>query len=305
MRKILRLHAVLFLSLLLVSAAGWSQERTVNGTVSDQTKTPLLGVTVRIKGTNRVTQTDANGRFSITVNQGETLEVSYVGFASQDIKPSGNSVNVTLSSNDGTMEEVVVTAMDIKRNPRELGYSVQKVDGNEIKESQRENFLNSLQGRVAGLTINQTGGGAGASSQIVLRGFNSISLDNSPLFVIDGIIADNQTLSENHGGGGAGTALGLASARENRSNDYSNRIADLNPNDNESITVLKGPEATALYGSQASSGAIVITTRKGKSDGKFSVSYDNSFRVSELTRLPSYSNRWSPGTNGVSDAVFT
>ena len=144
------------------------------------------------------------------------------------------------------MGEVVVTAMDQAEIPGKLGYSVQKVDGNELKETQRENFLNSLQGRVAGLTINPTSGMAGGSSQIVLRGFNSLALDNSPLFVIDGIIVDNQTMTENHGGGGAGTNMGLASARENRTNDYSNRMSDINPNDIATITVLKGPEATAL-----------------------------------------------------------
>jgi TonB-linked SusC/RagA family outer membrane protein len=306
MRKILRLHAVLFLSLLLVSSAVWSQERTISGTVlSDDNKTPIPGVTVRVKGSTRVTQTDSKGNFTIRINAGETLQISHVGYTLEEVNPgSGNSVSVNLRSNQATMEEVVVTAMDIRRNPRELGYSVQKVNGDEIKESQRENFLNSLQGRVAGLTINQTGGAAGASSQIVLRGFNSISLDNSPLFVIDGIIADNQTLSENHGGGGAGTALGLASARENRSNDYSNRIADLNPNDIESVTVLKGPEATALYGSQASSGAIVITTKKANTNGKVNINYDNSFRVSKLSRLPKIDNKFGPGTNGIVGATL-
>lgn len=124
--------------------------------------------------------------------------------------------------------------------------------------------MNGLQGRIAGLTINPTSGLAGASSQIVLRGFNSLSLDNSPLFIIDGVIIDNSSVNENNRN--TGLAVKPTSANvstENRSNDYTNRIADLNPNDIENVTVLKGPEATALYGSQASSGAIVITTKKG------------------------------------------
>jgi TonB-dependent SusC/RagA subfamily outer membrane receptor len=159
--------------------------------------------------------------------------------------------------------------MDIKRNPRELGYSVQSVKGSDIQQTQRENFVNSLQGRVAGLTVTPTSGAAGASTGIILRGYNTISGTNQPLFIVDGIILDNQTLNSNSQ---SGSGIGLASDGNNRNNDNTNRIADINPNDIESVTVLKGPEATALYGSQASSGAIVITTKKarnttGKSTG--------------------------------------
>lgn len=300
MRKILRVFFGLALVLLLLPQALMAQERTVTGTIlSEDNKTPLTGVTVRVKGSKRITQTDANGKFSIKMNPGETLQITYVGYQTEEIKPGDGAVGISLKTADNMMGEVVVTAMDIKRNPRELGYSVQKLDGNEVKETQRENFLNGLQGRVAGLTINPTSGMAGASSQIVLRGFNSIALDNSPLFVIDGVIVDNQTLVENHGGGGQGTNMGLASARENRTNDYSNRISDINPNDIETVTVLKGPEATALYGSQASSGAIIITTKKSNTNGKFTVNYDNSFRVSKLIHFPRTQNMFSPGTNGV------
>ncbi len=306
MRRILQLFFVLSLMLLLVPPAVQAQERTISGTIiSEDNKTPLSGVTIRVKGTRRIVQTDANGKFSIKINPGETLQVSYVGYQSEDVKPgSDGSIGVSLKTADNMMGEVVVTAMDQRRNSRELGYSVQKVDGKELQETQRENFLNSLQGRVAGLTINPTSGMAGASSQIVLRGFNSIALDNSPLFVIDGVIVDNQTLVENHGGGGGGTNMGLASVRENRTNDYSNRIGDINPNDIETITVLKGPEATALYGSQASSGAIIITTKKSNTNGKFSVNYDNSFRLSKLTHFPRTQNLFSTGTNGIAGSTL-
>ncbi|MBD0352018.1 MAG: TonB-dependent receptor plug domain-containing protein [Flavisolibacter sp.] len=137
---------------------------------------------------------------------------------------------------------------------------------------------------------------------MVLSGFNSLSLDNSPLFVIDGVIVDNQTINETSGGG---AGLGLASDRANRGNDYSNRIADINPNDIESITVLKGPEATALYGSQASSGAIVITTKKANTGGRVNISYDNSFRFQKLTRFPKVQTRFGPGRNGVTENTFS
>jgi TonB-linked SusC/RagA family outer membrane protein len=310
MRKILRLHAVLFLSLLLVSTAGWSQERTISGTIlSEVNRTPIQGVTVRVKGTDRVTQTDANGNFSIRINPGGTLQISHVGFATEELRPGpANNIGISLKSTDATMQEVVVTAMDIKRNARELGYSVQTVNGGEIKESQRDNFINSLQGRVAGLTINQTSGLAGASSSIVLRGFNSMALDNQPLFVVDGVITDNQTVNQ---GSQTNSGLGLveSGARNvnetaNRQGDYTNRIADINPNDIESITILKGPEATALYGSQASSGAIIITTKKGKADGKLKFNYDNSFRAAKVTRFPETQHVYGNGFNGVTTSEF-
>lgn len=310
MRKMLRLFLAFSLMLLLLPQAMQAQERTITGTiVSEDNKTPLAGVTVRVKGTRKITQTDANGKFSVKVNPGEVLLITYVGYTTTEVKPGdGSTVGISLKTADNTMGEVVVTAMDIKRNPRELGYSVQKVSGAEVAETQRENFLNGLGGRVAGLTLNPTSGQAGASTQIVLRGFNSMALDNQPLFVIDGVIMDNSSINES----GGGAALGLVenSTRNinqtaNRNSDYSNRMADINPNDIETITVLKGPEATALYGSQASSGAIVITTKKGKTDGKFNVNYDNSFRMSKLNRYPEYSTNWAPGSNGVEENTFT
>ena len=177
MRKFLRLFVALCLMTFLLPPNLIAQERTVTGTVlSDDNKSPLQGVTIRVKGSKRFTQTDADGKFSIKMNPGETLEISYVGYEATNVKPGdGNTVSVNLKSADTALGEVVVTAMDIKRNPRELGYSVQKVNGDDIKETQRENFLNSLQGRVAGLTVNPTSGIAGSSSSIVLRGFNSLS----------------------------------------------------------------------------------------------------------------------------------
>lgn len=303
MRKILHLFFTLSLMLVFLVPALQAQERTLTGTIiSEDNKTPLSGVTIRVKGTRRIVQTDAMGKFSIKVNPGETLQVSYVGYQTEDVKPGdGTTVGVSLKTTDNTMGEVVVTAMDIKRSARSLGYSAQGVSGKDIAETQRENFINSLQGRVAGLTITPTNGQAGASSQIVLRGFNSLSLSNSPLFIVDGIILDNSTLNETSNGG---SGIGLASDRPNRNNDYTNRIADLNPNDIESVTVLKGPEATALYGSQASSGAIVITTKKAAPGGKIGFSYDNSFRFKSVNRSADINNDYGPGTSGVPGSIF-
>lgn len=311
MRKILQLFLAVSLVLLLIPVAVQAQEKTITGTiVSEDNKTPLAGVTVRVKGTRRITQTDANGKFALKANPGETLQVTYVGYQTEEVKlGDGATVGVTMKTADNTMGEVVVTAMDIKRNPRELGFSVQKVGGDDIKESQRENFLNSLQGRVSGLTINPTSGLAGSSTSIVLRGFNSMALDNQPLFVIDGIVVDNSTLNQtSNGNSGLGlveTSTRNVNETSNRQGDYTNRIADINPNDIETITILKGPEATALYGSQASSGAIIITTKKGRNDGRFNVNYDNAFRFSKLTRFPETQSIYGNGTNGTSSNSFS
>lgn len=299
MRKFFRVFSIAVM--LLMSFELFAQQGTVSGTIVSDTGTPLEGVTVTNTKTKKSTTTNASGTFSIAAVNGQTLAFSYVGYTpSTVVVGSSNDLMISLKAGGNKLDEVVVTAMDIRRNSRELGYSAQSVSGADIKETQRENFVNSLQGRVAGLTITPTTGQAGASSQIVLRGFNSLSLSNSPLFVVDGIILDNTTINETSNGG---SGVGLASDRPNRNNDYTNRIADINPNDIESVTILKGPEATALYGSQASSGAIIITTKKAATGGKITIAYDNSFRVTSVNRTADINNDFAPGTNGVSNAT--
>ncbi len=253
----------------------------------------VVGATITVKGKKTATKSDASGNFEIVAEIGDVLLVSSVGFATQSVKVKSNTVNVNLKTLEVDLDEVVVTSMDRKVNARELGASVQNVGGKTIAETGRENFLNSLQGRVAGLTVTPTSGVAGASSGIVLRGFNTLSGTNQPLFVVDGIILDNSTFNSNSQGG---TGIGLASDGNNRNNDTQNRIADINPNDIENVTVLKGPEATVLYGSQASSGAIVITTKKAKSTSKkILVGYDNNFRFQKITRFLENNNDFGPG----------
>lgn len=303
MRKIKRLLMAWLCIIISISAI--AQEQTVSGVIRDAAdNSPLPGVSVRIKGTRTGTTTSSNGTYSIKASKGQVLVFTFVGFKTVEVTVGDNTsgnINLVESTDKQELSEVVVTAMDIKRNAREVGYSVQKVDGKEIQETQRENFVNSLQGRIAGITVTPTNGIAGASSSIVIRGFNSMALSNEPLFIVDGIILDNNTINES---GGAGT-VGIASNRDNRDGDYTNRIADINPNDIESITVLKGPEATALYGSQASSGAIIITTKKSAASKKLGINYDNSFRFSEITRLPSVTDNFLGGTNGVQQNSFT
>jgi TonB-linked SusC/RagA family outer membrane protein len=293
MRKIASLMKVVVLLLLIFSLPSYGQSQTVSGTVQDaDKKTPLAGVTVKVVGTTTAAQTNEKGAFTVKATKGQSLLISYIGFETKKADVTGTSMTILLKSSVAELDEVVV-AMDIKRKSRDLGYSTQVVKGDDIKETQRESFVNGLQGRIAGATITSTSGVPGASSTIVLRGFNSMSLNNQPLFVVDGVIRDNSTID-------AVAVVPAAAGQSNTSNDFTNRISDINPNDIESITVLKGPEATVLYGSSASNGAIVITTKRAKiTVGKrFNVNYDNSFRMQSLQNIPSVYNGFQQGTNG-------
>ena len=289
MSKILQLS---FALLLLFPITMFSQQKTITGSVTSlQGGSALSGVTVRVKGSQNVVLTNQSGAYSINAQVGDILQFTYVGYQDYEQRVSStiSVLNVTLVVKEQSLEEVVVTAMDIRRTPRELGYSIQKVDGEEIAQTGRTNFINSLQGRVAGLTVGPTNGLPGSSSSIVLRGGTSFDGNNQPLFVIDGIPVDNSTLAE-------GSLLNDAA---NRGSDYGNRIGDIDPNDIESLTVLKGPAATALYGIDAANGAIVITTKKGKR-GALNVSYTNNFRFENSTRFPDRQMVYGTGNNGVS-----
>ena len=301
MRKLAYAWRIAFLLFFLVMKVS-AQDITITGNVSDLEKgSALESVSIRVVGKSIATKTDAKGNFTIKASKGQTLLITSLGFESQRVSiKDDQKIIVRLRAESSELEDVVVVAMDQKRKPRELGYSTQQVKGAEIQETQRDNFVNSLQGRVAGLTVNPTSGTVGASSQIVLRGFNSLSLSNQPLFVVDGVIMDNSSFDETSDGG---RSVGLASDRPNRGSDYSNRVSDLNPNDIENVTVLKGPEATALYGSQASSGAIVITTRKAKTN-KLAVQYDNAFRIQVLNRFPPTFDGYTNGTNTLPTNIF-
>ncbi len=295
MRKFLPF--VFFLVCLIMSTKPLSaQEKTITGKVVGEDNQPQSGVSVQLKGSKVVTATNQNGVFTIKANPKQTIVFTSVGYQKKEVLIGAKTeINVQLTPAQADLDEVVVVAMDIKRNSRELGYSTQNVTGKDIQSTQRDNFVNSLQGRVAGITVTPTTGAAGASSGIILRGFNTLSGTNQPLFIVDGIILDNSTLNTNSQGG---AGIGLASDLPNRNNDYMNRIADLNPNDIDNVTVLKGPEATALYGSQASNGAIVITTKKSKSTGgKLLVTYDNNFRTQEITRFAEVNNSYGPGAS--------
>ncbi|MGE8299335.1 MAG: carboxypeptidase-like regulatory domain-containing protein, partial [Sphingobacterium paramultivorum] len=215
-------------------------QKNITGKVTNASGSGLAGVTVRESGKGVQAATNSQGNYKITIPEGASLIFRYVGYQSEEVAVNGRSiVNVVLKENTASLDEVIVTAMGIERSKKSLGYSTPKVNGDDVSDTQREGFFQGLQGRVPGLSINSTSGMPGASAQIVLRGFASISGDNNALIVVDGVPINNSTVNEND----------LAMNGANRDLDYSNRALDINPSDIETYTVMKGPEATALYGS--------------------------------------------------------
>ncbi len=252
---------------------------------------PLIGVNIVIKGIGTGTVTEVDGTYSINAKKGDVIKFTYVGYIEKDVVVGDkNIINVFLSPSAQNLEEVVVTAFGVTKEKRALSHAAASLDGDDISETGRENFLNSLSGKVAGITTNISSGAPGASTQIVLRGINSLSGNNSPLFVVDGLPVQNSVTDQNN----------FVSQGSNRGDDFTNRIADLNPNDIESITVLKGPEAAALYGIDAGSGAIIITTKKGKK-GALKINYDNNFRIDQNTRRHKVQTAYGLGIQGSPD----
>jgi len=273
----------------------FAQERMVTGRVIDKDRMPLAGVSVYIQNTNNGTVTDMDGKFTLNApdNNDAVLVISSLGFDTQELKlGTQTTFNVNLVENLEALDEVVVTALGIKREKKALGYSVTEVKGAAIAETQRENFVNGLAGRVAGVEVNSTSGLPGASSSIVIRGISSLSGSNQPLFVVDGLpISNNTTSTSIFASSVSGTSF------DNRGVDFTNRAADINPEDIESVTILKGPEAAALYGIEAASGAVVITTKRGKA-GKTRIDYSNSFRVSRIVEYPKIQQTYDRGADG-------
>lgn len=267
-----------------------AQEKMVTGTVSsDNTSEAVANATIQNRTNKKNTTSNSGGHFSIKASKGDVLEISSVGYLKKSTTVGdGAEINVSLAVNERQLSEVVVTAMGITKDKRGLGYSVQDIKGDEIAETQRENFFNAIQGRVAGASVTSTSGAPGASSQVVLRGFNSLSGNNSPLIIVDGLPMNNDVFNQHR----------LASDLDNRNNDFTNRAADINPEDIESISILKGPEAAALYGTEAGSGAIVITTKKGKQQS-LKVGYENNFRFEQITKFHDVQQKYDLGTNGL------
>lgn len=279
---------LLFGLFLLVQFFSFGQ-REISGTILIKTDNSALpGVVVKVKGTTSAALSDIEGKYKIIVPAGkDTLVFSYVGFLTQEIKlGASNTLNVWMEEKTEEMEAVVVTALGIKREEKALGYAISNVDGDAIRQSNQTNVINAIGGKVAGANVTQASGTAGGSSRITLRGFTSLTGNNEALIVIDGVKVNNEELNTEETTQGVG---------------YSNRGIDINPDDIESVSVLKGGAASALYGIDGANGVVLITTKKGKrsTDGnKFAISYGSSFGISNVNKLPELQNKYAQGDYG-------
>lgn len=268
----------------------------VKGTVVDENGEPIIGASVRVEGSNTGTMTNANGSYSLSVSPKSKLVFSFVGYKTvQEIVGNRTEINITLTEDSKMLQETVIVAeFGVKRVERSVGAAVQNIKGSDIAESGRNNFINSLQGRVAGVNITASSGSPGASSTVVFRAPTSISGNNSPLYVVDGIPVSNSTFDMNS------QFAKLATSAQGMQNDFTNRGSDIDPNNIESMTVLKGAAAAALYGSDASNGAIIITTKKGKA-GKGKVSYSNMVKFDVVNRYPEIQKVYDQGAFGTTN----
>ena len=275
-----KFNGILTLLLAFVVHITFAQEKTVSGTVTDKSGA-LPGVSIVIKGSKKGVETDFDGKYSITASNGDIFVYRYLGYKTVE-KTVGNSntINVVLEVGGEVLDEIVITAFGIKRSEKALGYSVQSIKGDAMTEARESNLTNAISGKVAGVQVTGTSGSVGASSRIVLRGNSSITGNNEPLYVVDGVPISNSSFGNAGSGGGV---------------DLPNGAADINPDDIESITVLKGPNAAALYGLRAGNGVIVITTKKGDASKKFSVSINTNVTMSNPLLLPDYQNSYGQG----------
>lgn len=283
MEKIYKLKLVLLL--LLCQTYAFGQNINVTGKVTDADNLPLPAVSVKVSGSNQGTSTDANGNFTISVPSTATLIFSYLGFATETIAVQGRtSLNIRLLADSKLLEGVVVTALGITKDQKVLSYATQQINTETFSQAKELNVANSLSGRVVGLNIAKTSSGLGGSSRVVLRGDRSITGNNQALIVIDGVPMDNSNYSPGNANGGRDGGDGLSS---------------VNPDDIESINVLRGASATALYGSRAANGALLITTKKGSAQKGFGVTFNSSSQVEAPLILQDFQNVYGQGAGGI------
>ncbi|HEY0055564.1 MAG TPA: SusC/RagA family TonB-linked outer membrane protein [Pedobacter sp.] len=273
---------------LLWATFALAQERTVTGTVTaSDDGSALPGVSIKVKGTTTGTQTGAEGQYSIRVRDNSTLVFSFIGFASQEIAVSGRDViNVTMGTDAQQLGEVVVTALGVTRERKSVGYAATTVTAAEVNRASPTNIVQGLAGKVAGVDISTTSGAPGGSTKVVLRGFSSITGNNQPLYVIDGVPINNSRPGQQAPVGSNGD---LEDAY-----DFGNAANDINPNDIESVNILKGASATSLYGSRGSNGVIVITTKRGKA-GTFKVDFSSASSFTQVAVVPEFQTRFGQG----------
>ncbi|NJO02834.1 MAG: TonB-dependent receptor plug domain-containing protein [Bacteroidia bacterium] len=253
----------------------WAQDKTITGRVVDtDTGEPIPGISVFIRGGTQGTVTDVEGNYSLSVPNGAVLVFQGVGMETQEVSVGDQTViDIQLNSSIKQLGEVVITAIGIERETEALTYAVKPIEGEQIAQKATPDVFSALQGKVPGLQIFSSSGAPGASSKIVLRGNTSFQFDNQPLIVVDGIPIDNSTINTEP------TVFGSA---------YANRGIDLNPQDIESINVLQGPSAAALYGSRAANGAIIITTKRPKAGDRFSIVYTSVVSLNRVAYLPKF-----------------
>ncbi|OCB76618.1 SusC/RagA family TonB-linked outer membrane protein [Flavobacterium crassostreae] len=267
----LKFNGILVLLLVLMAQLTFAQERPVTGTVSDDTGMPLPGVSVLVKGTKNGTQTDFDGKFVLKASASQTIIFSYIGMQTKEIKATSVNLKVKLESTAQELDGVVVTALGVSRDKKSLGYSSQKLEAEAISTTPTTNFLNNLTGKVAGLEV-RSNSNFGGSTNIVLRGIKSITGNNQALIVVDGVPLNNSNLNTTDTKNGRGGF------------DFGNSASDIDPNNVESVNVLKGAAATALYGSSAANGAIMITTKKGKKNTGLGVSFSSTASVGTIDK---------------------
>ena len=268
------------------------QAKKVNGTVLDEIGEPIIGANVVVKGTTIGTTTDLDGNFSLDVPEGSIITISYIGYNAQEITYSGQSeLNITLVEDTQALDEVVVTALGLKREKKALGYAMQEVKGEKLTEVRDANVANALAGKIAGVQINQSSTGVGGSTRILIRGNNSIAGNNQPLIVVDGVPIDNFSSDTDDYWG-------------NSAIDKGSGISDINPDDIESMSVLKGPAAAALYGSRAGNGVIMITTKKGSIHSKgLGVIYNTNLTFENPMMTADFQNIYGQGGEETVDGV--
>ncbi len=268
-----KFSGILTLLLAFVVQVTFAQEKTISGTVTDETGMPLPSATVLIQGTTSGTSTDFDGNYSITAKPGDVLQFSFVGYATQSLTVgASNTVNASLAP-DNALDEVVVTALGIKREKRQTVYQTETVDSEELLQVQPQNAATALAGKVAGMQVNVQDNGVNPSSKVILRGLRSITSDNSALIVIDGSISTNGAFNQ------------------------------LNPNEIESINTLKGATAAALYGSRAANGVLLVTTKKGKEGEKFKVGLNSNYTFTDIAYMPDFQDEYGTGWQGAYEAI--
>ncbi|HSF44999.1 MAG TPA: TonB-dependent receptor plug domain-containing protein, partial [Chitinophagaceae bacterium] len=283
MKKLLTAIGMILLLITVAGFEGFAQPRQVTGTVLGTDGLPVRLASIQVVGSNRGTVADEQGEFKIEASAGEDLEISAIGFTKLIVKVGDNNrLSITLTPSGNNLEDVVVTALGISRQKKTLGYAVQKIDGSQLNQARDNNIVNSLSGKIAGVQVTSGGAAVGSSSKIVIRGNSSFGA-NSPLFVVDGIPIFNNVTNLNGGGG----------------IDWGNTASDIDPNNIESLTVLKGSSASALYGSRATNGVILITTKKGNKNKKgIGVEFNSSVMFDKAGYFPKLQNTYGGGWDG-------